>query len=74
MCTLQPSIAFLPSRCVGCAPVENSMLNALPHEQSHMSEVRKFADSSERLIAKDLYPFPSYTDILLSHHVDSPSK
>ena len=38
-----------------------------------MDALREAADEAEGLIAAELQPFPSYTDLLMSHHVDVPA-
>jgi len=38
------------------------------HVKPQMEKVRKFHDQVERLISRSLYPFPSYHDMLFSHH------
>jgi len=43
------------------------MNNILPQ----MSAVRKVLDQMERLVARDIWPFPTYDALLFSHHFDT---
>ncbi len=36
-----------------------------------LSAVREAADAAEQLCKKDLWPFPSYTDVVFKHHVEA---
>jgi len=61
-----------------------AVLAAVPHDSAHgaarycletvvpaMAECREAADAAESKMAADLYPFPTYTDVLLGHHADA---
>ena len=39
-----------------------------------LEQTRKSCDAAERLVSKDLWPFPSYQDILFAHHTGAVKK
>jgi glutamine synthetase len=67
---LDAALAKAPS---GCAP-EITATYCRDVLKPVMGAAREVCDAAEQLCRKDLWPFPSYTDCLFTHHFNAPAK
>merc|ERR1719310_515473 len=63
--SLEAMMAQMPEECVAMATFCCDNIKPL------MLEIREVVDASEKLVKKGLWPYPSYTDILFTHHMSA---